>query len=298
MLTVTSLSVTFPGNLHVVRDAMFSVEAGGFTALVGESGCGKSVSAMSITRLPPTHTAQVSGTALFQGKDLLTLSSADLRRIRGKGISYIFQDPANSLNPVLKIGTQLCETGITLSEAGQLLKHVMLPETTLKRYPHELSGGMQQRVMIAMAIASNPSLLIADEPTTALDVTTQHDILSLLESLRKERNMGILLITHNLGLVARFAQTAYVMYAGQTVEAGDVHSLLHHPRHPYTQGLLRAVPRLGMTSIDELQGIPGRVPSPLHWPVGCSFAPRCPRATARCAVEMPGFEDGVRCFSF
>ena len=296
MLAVSNLCVTFPGNIRAVRDASFAVAPGGFTALVGESGCGKSVSAMSVTRLPPTHTAVVSGTALFQGRDLLTLPPSELRRLRGGGgISYVFQDPGSSLNPVLCVGTQLRETGVTPSEAGALLRQVALPESVLKRYPHELSGGMQQRAMIAMAIASRPALLIADEPTTALDVTTQQEILSLLDTLRKERAMGVLLITHNLGLVARFAQAAYVMYAGQTVESGDVPALLSHPRHPYTRGLLRAVPRLGMTSIDELHGIPGRVPSPTQWPPGCGFAPRCPDASAQCTTTAPTFEEGVRC---
>jgi oligopeptide/dipeptide ABC transporter ATP-binding protein len=265
--------------------------------LVGESGCGKSVTALSLTRLPPTDQAQLDGCVVFDGQDLLAATQGALRRVRGRGIAYVFQDPASTLNPVLRIEEQLREALPPDLRAAErrdellgLLRTVQLPapERILRAYPHELSGGMQQRVVVAMAAAARPKLLVADEPTTALDVTTQQHVLSLLDTLRRTRGMGLLLITHNLGLVARYADRVGVMYAGQVVESGPAVAVLSAPRHPYTVGLLAAVPRLDMRSINDLHGIPGRVPHPADWPTGCAFAPRCPHATDACrAAPVP-----------
>ncbi len=299
LLDVQQLRVHFPTEpgqppLTVVRDADFAVQAGEFAALVGESGCGKSVSALSLTRLPPTDKARIEGRVLFKGRDLSACSARELRRVRGRGIAYIFQDPASALNPVLRIGEQLREAlsrnePRTPGACEDLLRQVRLPQprATLRAYPHELSGGMQQRVLTAMAIAARPALLIADEPTTALDVTTQRQVLELLDDLRAALGMAVLLITHNLGIVARFAGSVHVMYAGETVEAGETRTLLAQPRHPYTEGLLAAVPRLDNPSLERLRGIPGRVPPPSAWGRGCVFAPRCPRAQPRCSDEPP-----------
>lgn len=302
LLDVEQLRVRFPAGpdqepLTVVRDATFTVQPGEFAALVGESGCGKSITALSLTRLPPTDTALVEGRQRFEGRDLTALSARDLRLLRGRGIAYVFQDPASALNPVLRIGEQLREAFPRGSHRGarreaaceDLLRQVRLqePRAILRAYPHELSGGMQQRALIAMAIAARPRLLVADEPTTALDVTTQRQVLDLLEELRTALGMAVLLITHNLGIVARFAERVHVMYAGETVESGETRALLTTPRHPYTTGLLAAVPRLDEPSIERLRGIPGRVPPPSEWGHGCVFAPRCRQALACCAVEPP-----------
>lgn len=296
LLHVENLCVRFQSDgagepLTVVRDACFGVDYGGFAALVGESGCGKSISALSMTRLPPTDNAQISGSVIFEGENLAALPLAALKRKRGRGIAYVFQDPASALNPVLRIEEQLREALPPEMPAAQrrpellnLLETVRLenPSAILRAYPHELSGGMQQRVMVAMAVAARPKLLVADEPTTALDVTTQQQVLELLDSLRRERRMALLLITHNLGLVARYAAQVHVMYAGETIESGPVEAVLSTPCHHYTAGLLNAVPRLDMRSIEDLRGIPGRVPHPTAWPPGCAFAPRCPCATDDC----------------
>ncbi len=300
LLRVEQLQVSFPAtekgkSLTVVRDVSFEIRAGEFVALVGESGCGKSISALSLARLPPTDQAIVTGRIIFNGTDLLSLKRSGLRRLRGAGIAYVFQDPASSLNPVLRIGEQLREAlPEGTSRAGghstllDLLHRVRLPqpEKILRAWPHELSGGMQQRVMVAMAVAANPQLLIADEPTTALDVTTQQHVLTLLDELRQDMNMGLLLVTHNLGLVARYADRVAVMYAGQVVETGPVGEILTRPAHHYTAGLLRAVPRLDSESIESLQGIPGRVPHPSQWPGGCAFAARCPAADESCRLAQ------------
>ncbi|MCL1856990.1 MAG: ABC transporter ATP-binding protein [Kiritimatiellaeota bacterium] len=285
LLSVEQLGVAI-GGLNLVRNATFDIRHGECVALVGESGCGKSLSALALTRLPPTHAATLSGTVRFEGRSLLDMPSAALREVRRSGIAYIFQDPASALNPVLSVERQLREAGNPdRAEMARLMATVQLPPETLARYPHELSGGMQQRVMIAMAIASRPRLLIADEPTTALDVTTQRQILALLDALRQSHGMAVLLITHNLALVAHAAARAIVMYAGETVESAPVNALFNDPRHPYTRALLRAVPRLDMADISQLHGIPGRVPSPAEWPRGCAFAPRCPDAQPRCHTE-------------
>jgi len=297
LLHIDSLRVSFPAErpgqtpLAVVRDVTFSVQSGEFAALVGESGCGKSITALSLTRLPPTDQAIVEGDVRLDGKSILALTGRKLRHVRGRGIAYVFQDPTSTLNPVLRIGEQLREALPPSLSAAQgraqlleLLATVQLPDPShiLRQYPHELSGGMQQRVVVAMAAASRPRLLVADEPTTALDVTTQQHVLELLDALRRQRDMGLLLITHNLGLVARYADRVGVMYAGELVETGQAVSVLAHPRHPYTAGLLASVPSLDLKSVTDLQGIPGRVPHPSEWPGGCAFAPRCLYATAAC----------------
>ena len=297
LLSVRGLSIAFPTTedpapAPVVRDVSLDVARGEFAAVVGESGCGKSLTAMSLTRLPPTDRALVRGSICFDGRELLDLPPKELRAVRGRGIAYVFQDPAGALNPVLRIRTQLAEAlppGTPRAEADRrlraLLETVRVPEPDriLRAYPHELSGGLQQRVGVAMAAAADPLLLVADEPTTALDATTQKSVLELLDSLRRERGIALLLITHNLGLVARHAESVHVMYAGEVVESGPAAEVLRAPVHPYTRGLFAAVPSLDMRGIDDLQGIPGRVPLPGERGEGCAFAPRCPHAEAACA---------------
>ena len=298
LLSVRDLSVRLPsesGFLPVVRGVSFDIAPGEFAAVVGESGCGKSMTAMALSRLPPTDRAEISGSVRLDGRDLLALSPHDLRTVRGRGISYVFQDPSSSLNPVLSIRTQLREAlppGTSRDEADRLLfglletVRVPDPARVLRSYPHELSGGLQQRVGVAMAVAASPRLLVADEPTTALDVTTQRSVLELLDRIRRERGIALLLITHNLGLVARHADNVHVMYAGEIVESGPVTDVLGHPAHPYTEGLLGAVPSLDLQSIDDLHGIPGRVPMPSEWGAGCAFAPRCARHIPECDVSQ------------
>jgi peptide/nickel transport system ATP-binding protein len=251
---------------------------------------------LSIARLLPTPPAKYSGgEILIEGKDILKASKTDLRHIRGRVVSYVFQDPSVSLNPVFQIGTQIKET-LSLhrpevandNEVIRLLKLVGIPapETRLKNYPHELSGGMQQRVMIAMALAPQPKLLIADEPTTALDVTIQSQILELLRELKQRLGMSLLLITHNLGIVGEVADRVAVMYAGQIVEMAPARNLLKSPLHPYTRALMNSVPKLG-ADVNRLTAIPGTVPRPGNFPTGCRFYPRCPTAKPECATTMP-----------
>ncbi len=263
-----------------VRDVTFSVPEHGRVALVGESGCGKSLSALALSRLPPVDRAEVSGRIAFNGKRM----------------AYIFQNPAESLNPVMRIKAQIREAlpkGVTRAEADQriveLLARTGLPDPVraADAYPCELSGGQQQRAMIAMALAAEPDLLIADEPTTALDVTTQREVLELMDSLAAASGMAVLLITHNLGLVAGRMDWVNVMYAGMVVESGPVTEVLSSPRHPYTRGLLAAVPALDAPRDAPLTDIPGTVPPPTDWPEGCVFAPRCAFALPRCRREMP-----------
>jgi oligopeptide/dipeptide ABC transporter ATP-binding protein len=313
LLNVQDLSIEFKVDgkwLSAVDKVSFSVEKGEILAIVGESGCGKSVTCHSLARLLPQPPARYSsGRILFSGKngekDILTLSKRELREVRGGGIAYVFQEPASSLNPVFRIGDQIAEA-ITLhrhdvsnvkAEAAALLRQVGIPEPEqrLKCYPHELSGGMQQRVMIAMALASNPELLVADEPTTALDVTIQAQILDLLRKIGQERDMAIIIVTHNLGIVAELAHRVVVMYAGHNVEEAPVQELLAHPRHPYTQALLAAVPRLGHEN-EQLTTIPGTVPSPADFPSGCRFYGRCRacvehKLEAKCPVAAPERND-------
>jgi peptide/nickel transport system ATP-binding protein len=263
---------------------------------VDGSGSGKSVTALSIARLVPTPPAHYAGgEILLEGRDVLRMSARELRRIRGGVVSYVFQEPGVSLNPVFRIGAQIKESLklhrpeiATDAEVLRLLKLVGIPapELRLKSYPHEMSGGMQQRVMIAVALASQPKLLVADEPTTALDVTIQAQIIELLGDLRQQLGMAILLITHNLGIVGDLADELAVMYAGQIVERGPSREVLQRPLHPYTQALIRSVPELG-ADVERLTAIPGSVPLPGAFPAGCRFHPRCPMVQLQCSVQVP-----------
>ena len=307
LLDVKNLQTHFrtpDGVNRAVDGVSFHVNEGETLAVVGESGCGKSVTAMSILRLVPEPPARIAGAISFQGKDLLALTDREMRRIRGNDISMIFQEPMTSLNPVLTIGRQLGETlrlhqGLDRKAADahavEMLTLVGIPEPRrrLREYPHQLSGGMRQRVMIAIALACNPKLLIADEPTTALDVTIQAQILDLMKDLKRRVGAAIVLITHDLGVVAEVAERVMVMYAGRKVEEASVAALFRSPRHPYTQGLLGAVPKLGSSltgASDRLAEIPGAVPSLKQRIPGCLFAGRCSRATDLCRKVAPGLE--------
>jgi peptide/nickel transport system ATP-binding protein len=297
---------TRDGVVRAVDGVSFSIARGETLAIVGESGCGKSVTSLSILRLIPSPPGRiVSGAIRFEGRDLAELSEAEMRHIRGNEISMIFQEPMTSLNPVLTIGRQIGETlrlhqGLGAKEALErteaMLRLVHIPDAArrLRQYPHELSGGMRQRVMIAMALACSPKVLVADEPTTALDVTIQAQILDLMRELKAKTGAAIVLVTHDLGVVAEMAQRVVVMYAGRKVEEAPVHALFARPRHPYTLGLLASVPRLGSSlkpgRAPRLADIPGTVPS-LREPIpGCPFAPRCAFATEICTRVMPPFE--------
>ncbi|MEG1480348.1 MAG: ABC transporter ATP-binding protein [Kiritimatiellia bacterium] len=299
LLKVSDLSVTFhtpTGDVTAVPGVSLDVRVGERVALVGESGCGKSVTALALTALPPTDRAIRSGSVTFDGRDLLHDPQA-LREARRQGIAYVFQDPMASLNPVLRIRDQIAENLLHLPRRArpdrivELLGDVGLPDPVraASAYPCELSGGQCQRVMLAMALAAEPKLLIADEPTTALDVTTQRLILGLMDRLAEERQMALLLITHNLGIVANYMHRLYVMYAGRIVESGSVQDVLSDPHHPYTQGLLAAVPSLRLDKT-RLQDIPGTVPTPGRFPPGCAFAPRCPHASPACTLEIPSLQ--------
>ncbi|HEY5295386.1 MAG TPA: ABC transporter ATP-binding protein [Gaiellaceae bacterium] len=301
VLEVSDLSVRFDtddGFVHAVDHLSFSLGEREVLGVVGESGCGKSVSFMSLLRLLP-ETAVVDGRATFDGIDLLRAPQSRLRRIRGKDIAFVFQEPMTSLNPAFKVGNQIGEVlrrhlGLSRGDARrrtiELLELVRIPapERRVDEYPHQLSGGMRQRVMIAMALACDPKILIADEPTTALDVTIQAGILDLMRDIRERLGTAIVLITHNLGVVADVADRVIVMYAGRKAEEAGVHELFAHPQHPYTMGLLGAVPRPGSAGErGRLREIPGRVPSLAELPNGCAFAPRCPRADERTRTEIP-----------
>jgi len=312
LLSIRDLHVDFAtdsGSVSAVRGIDLGIAAGETVALVGESGSGKSVTAMSIMRLSEGRVA--AGSIHFQGRDLLNVPAAELRQIRGGQIGMIFQEPMTSLNPVFTIGRQLEEV-LTLhqrlnaraarAQALELLQRVGIPapERRIAQYPHELSGGMKQRVMLAMAIACRPRLLIADEPTTALDVTIQAQIMALLRSLQQEFGMAVLLITHDLGVVAHFAERVLVMYAGKIVEQGSVRDVFKRASHPYTQALLAALPDPLKPSA-RLSAIPGRVPSPSMLPPGCAFCARCAHAFAPCAERQPplfaiGPGHGAACF--
>jgi peptide/nickel transport system ATP-binding protein len=298
---------TRDGIVRAVDGVSCAVYPGETLAVVGESGCGKSVTSLSILRLiasPPGKI--VSGRLLFEGRDLLELSEDAMRAIRGNEISMIFQEPMTSLNPVFTIGRQIAEAlelhqGLdrrrATARAIEMLQLVKIPETErrVRQYPHELSGGMRQRVMIAMALSCNPKLLIADEPTTALDVTIQAQILDLMRELKAKTGAAIILITHDLGVVAEMAQRVVVMYAGRKVEEAPVDGLFARPLHPYTKGLLGSIPRLADAAAGgerkRLAEIPGMVPSLKEAIAGCVFAPRCPYATARCSAEYPPLEE-------
>ena len=306
LLGIEDLSVSFgtpEGSARAVDRVSFALDRGETLGVVGESGCGKSVTSLSILGLIPSPPGRIdSGRIVFEGRNLLEVSPEDLRRIRGREISMIFQEPMTSLNPVLPIGRQVAEPlrvhrGLSnaqaLAQAVEWLERVKLPAARrrLDDYPHQLSGGMRQRVMIAMAMVCRPKLLIADEPTTALDVTIQAQILSLMVGLKEEMGMSLLLITHNLGVVAQMASRVVVMYAGQVVEEAPVADLFDRPFHPYTQGLLRSMPRrrgrcAGRTR--RLTEIPGIVPAITETFTGCRFTARCPHAFHRCREEAPG----------
>ncbi|NGQ97138.1 ABC transporter ATP-binding protein [Brevibacillus sp. SYP-B805] len=304
---------TEEGVVKAVDGVDFTVHKGETLGIVGESGCGKSITSLSILRLiasPPGKI--VGGEILFKGEDLLKKSEEEMRNIRGNDISMIFQEPMTALNPVYPVGEQIAEAfrlhqGLGRREAWakavEMLRLVGIPspEKRAAQEPHELSGGMRQRVMIAMALACHPELLIADEPTTALDVTIQAQILDLMKSLQQEMGMGIIMITHDLGVVAETCDTVAVMYAGKVVEYTDVDTLFEQPKHPYTIGLLNSLPRLDRDE-EELQAIPGSVPSPYHMPPGCRFAPRCAYATEKCNTALPElFDTGtglVRCWAY
>jgi len=301
LLEVKGLATYFftpEGVVKAVDDITYDLEEGEILGLVGESGCGKSVSALSLMRLIAPPGKNVAGEVIFDGKDLLSLSDAEMRSIRGKDMSMIFQEPMTSLNPVLTIGRQLTEAlqlhmGMDKNQAstraGELLLMVGIPEgnTRLSDYPHQFSGGMRQRVMIAMALSCNPKMLIADEPTTALDVTIQAQILELVQKLGKELGTSVLIITHNLGVVARYADRVNVMYAGKIIERGTAREIYGNPRHPYTIGLLASVPRLDEPRRETLEPIEGLPPDLIELPQGCSFRARCKFAIDRCATEIP-----------
>ncbi|MFZ9854027.1 MAG: ABC transporter ATP-binding protein [Limisphaerales bacterium] len=299
LLELRDLHIHF-GATPAVDGVSLSLEEGRTLCLVGESGCGKSITALSIARLlpmPPAHYPR--GEILVDGQDVLRMPSRQLQRIRGGTVGYVFQEPGASLNPVLRVGTQIREAlelhrpeAATEAEVLRLLRLVGIPapESRIRDYPHQLSGGMAQRVMIAMGLASQPRLLIADEPTTALDVTVQAQIIELLKRLQGELGMAILLITHNLGLVTDIGDRVAVMYAGRIVEEGPASEILTRPRHPYTRALLRSVPELGRAT-DRLASIPGTVPSLGQWPTGCRFAPRCPEARPECGHHMPELQE-------
>jgi oligopeptide/dipeptide ABC transporter ATP-binding protein len=301
LLEIKNLQIDFGANekaLRAVDGVSLSIDSGETVCLVGESGCGKSVTALSIARLVPSPPAHyVGGEILLNGRDVLKMSQSELRRVRGGVVSYIFQEPGSSLNPVFRVGNQIKESlklhrpkKATKEEVVRLLKLVGItaPESRMHDYPHQLSGGMQQRVMIAMALASEPKLLVADEPTTALDVTIQAQILELLLDLKKRLGMAMLLITHNLGIVSDVADRLAVMYAGQIVELAPATDLLRRPFHPYTRALMNSVPKLGHETA-RLQAIGGTVPNLGEWPKGCRFFPRCPNASQHpeCAEQMP-----------
>ena len=289
--------------VHAVNGVSFDVHEGETFAIVGESGCGKSVTALSLMKLLPMPPGRISaGSVRFDGSDLLQLSETRLRELRGPAVSYVFQEPMTSLNPSMKIGRQIAEAYekhfggrrvAAMSRARELMEQVQLPDADarLGAYPHQLSGGMRQRIMIAIALACSPRLLIADEPTTALDVTIQAQILDLLSDLQKQTGCGMILITHDLAVVAEYADRMMVMYAGQKVEEGPVDEILAHPRHPYTQGLLKAVPRLGSSlaagTARQLSEIAGVVPFLDRPIVGCPFAPRCELAIGQCRNGIP-----------
>jgi oligopeptide transport system ATP-binding protein len=306
LLDVRNLRTHFftrAGVVKAIEDVSFYLAPGETLGLVGESGCGKSVTSLSVMRLvedPPGKI--VGGEIIFKGDDILDLNEDQLRKIRGGNIAMIFQDPMTSLNPVLTIGQQLTETikahlkvddRAATERAVEMLDRVRIPEARrrLSSYPHEFSGGMRQRVMIAIALSCNPELLIADEPTTALDVTIQAQVLELIDALGKEFNTATLLITHDLGVVAGTCDRVHVMYAGRIVEATDTRTLFKMPAHPYTQALLKAVPRPDEQRGAKLNAIGGRPPILIDLPPGCAFAPRCPKAQPRCRQETPPLMD-------
>ena len=315
ILTVDNLKVFFDGDYgttQIINDISFSINAGETLGIVGESGCGKSITSLSIMRLLG-KTARVEGNIDFCGTDVLALSKDEMRKIRGNKISMIFQDPMTSLNPVFTVGHQLSEVfrlhqGMSKDEAMKAsvealrMVYVALPEKRVKEFPYQLSGGMRQRVMIAMALACKPQLLIADEPTTALDVTIQAQVLQLMRNLRDDIGTAIMFITHDLGVVAEMCERAIVLYCGEIMEEASTEEIFTNPKHPYTEGLLAALPHAGQRE-GKLYVIPGMVPPAGKFPEGCVFAPRCKYATERCHKEKPtaatvGDKHRVRCFKY
>jgi peptide/nickel transport system ATP-binding protein/oligopeptide transport system ATP-binding protein len=320
LLEIRNLQTHFPtraGLVKAVDGVSFHLDCGELLGLVGESGCGKSITALSIMRLIAPPGKIVAGEIIFDEKNILTLTNEEMRQIRGDDIAMIFQDPMTSLNPVFTVGEQIAEAlrlhrklsrKAAREAAIAAMREVAIPDPArrIDDYPHQLSGGMRQRVMIAMALACDPRLLIADEPTTALDVTIQAQILELLDELRRHRDLAVLLITHDLGVVAEVADRVAVMYTGKIVEESDVRELFLRPKHPYTEGLLRSVPKLTagqVVKVERLETIEGVVPSPTQLPPGCHFAPRCPHRMPRCTEgEIPLYElesgAKVRCVLF
>ena len=314
LLEIKHLNVVFSNggrSVEAISDLSLSLGLRETLGIVGESGSGKSVTSLATMRLLPKATAHVKGQILFEGRDLLQLPEREMQQIRGNKIAMIFQEPMTSLNPIHPVGKQIAESVLLHSKATkkeamaralQLLELCGIPdpEQRMKEYPHQLSGGMRQRVMIAIALACDPELLIADEPTTALDVTIQAQILQLMKDLKKDRDMSIIMITHDLGIVYDFCDRVVVMYTGEVVESAPVKALFDTPLHPYTEGLIGALPRLGETA-DRLEAIEGMVPDAGDMPQGCHFHPRCKYATDRCRAEHPPLTtrpDGrqVRCF--
>ena len=306
LLQVRNLTTQFftsSGIVRAVDNVSFDVEEGETVAVVGESGCGKSVSALSILRLVPWPPGKIVGGSInFRGQNLLEMNDADIRRVRGREISMVFQEPMTSLNPVLSIGLQLTETmqhhleltpAQALKRAEELLEMVGIsePKRRLSQFPHHLSGGMRQRVMIALALSCEPKLIIADEPTTALDVTIQAQILELMKDLTKRLGVALVVITHNLGVVARYADRVNVMYAGKIIEMGSAQQIYHQPHHPYTLGLLASVPRMDQPRGTRLIPIDGQPPDLTRLDGGCAFRPRCRFAVDRCGQEFPPLED-------
>lgn len=299
ILDVKNLGISFnniDGQIQVVKDMSFQIKKGETLGIVGESGCGKSLTALSIMRLLQCPPGQIEGELNFEGRNLLKLSKGEMRKIRGNKISMIFQEPMTSLNPVISVGEQVMET-IRLHQhvntkeafikAKELLQKIGIaePERRLREYPHQLSGGMRQRIMIAIALACNPELLIADEPTTALDVTIQAQILELMKKLKDDFNTAIMLITHDLGVVAETCSRAIIVYCGRIVEEAPVEKLFSDPRHPYTLGLLKSIAKIGVH--EKLYVIPGSVPAPSNYPKGCVFNPRCTFVMEKCRLEEP-----------
>ncbi|HLI58179.1 MAG TPA: ABC transporter ATP-binding protein [Solirubrobacteraceae bacterium] len=305
LLEVDDLHVSFrteEGTVKAVDGVSFTVARGEVVAIVGESGSGKSVTAMTLMGLTRGPNAHFEGTATFEGTELVRASEEQLQRIRGAGIAMVFQDPMSSLNPVQRVGSQIVEQIRThdrkvskaeaMDRAAATMERVGIPRAKdrLRSYPHEFSGGMRQRAMIAMALSCSPSLLIADEPTTALDVTIQAQILDELRTLRSETNAGVILVTHDLGVVADIADRVIVMYAGRVVEQGTLDEIFYDPQHPYTWGLLGSIPLLDSDKADRLPAIPGAPPSLMNPPQGCAFRPRCPHAFEKC-TEVPALEN-------
>ena len=305
LLDVRNLQTQFRTGAGVVRavdGVSWDVKAGETVALVGESGCGKSVSALSVMRLVAQPAGRiVGGEVLFKGRDLLKLSDEEMRKVRGREIAMVFQEPMTSLNPVLTVGRQLtepCEIHLGMTPAQSRVRAIEIlglvgiadAERRLRQYPHQFSGGMRQRLMIAMALSCNPSMILADEPTTALDVTIQAQILELMKDVSRRLGVAMLMITHNLGVVARYADRVNVMYAGRIIERGSAREIYANPRHPYTLGLLRSVPRLDEPKKEKLAPIQGQPPDLTRLPPGCAFAPRCAYAIDRCRAETPALE--------